>query len=60
MPYSIHFKDDFFLHGDLTYNNAERTPVPGGGKSGGCVRLSTEDMREIYNFLSIGDPIIIK
>ena len=60
MPYSIHFKDDFFIHGELTWNDAARTPVAGGGKSGGCVRMSTENMKEIYALLEIGDSIVVR
>lgn len=59
MPYSVQFSGDYFLHGYPTYNDAERTPVP-YGTSGGCIRMNTDDMEEIYNLIDIGTPIIIK
>ena len=58
MPYSVQFYGDYFLHGYPTYNDTERTPVP-YGLSGGCIRMDTEDMKEIYEFVEIGIPIII-
>ena len=59
MPYSVQFEGDYFLHGYPTYNNIERTLVP-YGTSGGCIRMSTEDMKEIFEFIEIGMPIIIE
>ena len=59
MPYSIQFYGDYFLHGYPTYNDADRTPVP-YGTSGGCIRMNTEDMKEIYKLVSIGMPIFIE
>jgi len=58
MPYSIQFNGDFFLHGYPTYNDPARTPVP-WGISGGCIRMDTEDMKEIYEQTPYGTPIII-
>lgn len=59
MPYSIQFHGDYFLHGYPTYNDEERTPVP-WGISGGCIRMDTEDMKEIFELVELGMPITIK
>ena len=45
MPYSVQFHGDFYIHGWPYY--------PGGkpvarGYSGGCIRLETADMEELY------------
>lgn len=58
MPYSIQFYGDYFLHGYPTYNDEARTLVP-FGTSGGCIRMNTEDMKEIFEATKIGTPIII-
>lgn len=47
MPYSVQFFGNFFVHGWPYY--------PGGmpvaeGFSGGCIRLSTEDAKEVFDF----------
>lgn len=59
MPFSVQFSGDYFLHGYPTFNDADRTPVP-YGTSGGCIRMNTDDMEEIFNLIDIGTPIIIK
>lgn len=59
MPYSVQFEGDYFLHGYPTYNDDARTPVP-YGTSGGCIRMNTSDMKEIYKLIEIGMPIIIE
>jgi hypothetical protein len=58
MPYSVQFYGDYFLHGYPTYNDEDRTPVP-YGISGGCIRMDTEDMKEIFEFLELGMPVVI-
>lgn len=59
MPYSVQFYGDYFLHGYPTYNDDARTLVP-YGTSGGCIRMNTEDMKEIFEFIKVGTPINIK
>jgi D-alanyl-D-alanine carboxypeptidase len=54
--YSIQFFGNFFIHGWPYYKNG--TPVP-SGFSGGCIRLSNEDARLVYDFASIGGHVII-
>lgn len=56
MPYSMEFDGDFFIHGWPYYPDG--TPVP-QGYSGGCVRLSDDVAKEVYDFATIGMPVLI-
>ncbi len=56
MPYSMQFFGNFFIHGWPTYPDG--TPVP-EGYSGGCIRLSTEDARKVFEFAQGDTPIFI-
>jgi D-alanyl-D-alanine carboxypeptidase len=56
MPYSIQFYGNFFIHGWPYYPDG--TPVA-TSYSGGCVRLSTEDAKSVFQFATIGMPILI-
>ncbi len=56
MPYSVQFYGNYLIHGWPHYNNG--TPVP-QGYSGGCIRLSNEDAKEIFNFTKIGMPVLV-
>lgn len=56
MPWNIPFHGNFFIHGWPYY--------PGGSPatglySGGCIRLSVEDAKEIYGLTSVGIPILV-
>ncbi|MEN9341836.1 MAG: hypothetical protein RIQ54_92, partial [Candidatus Parcubacteria bacterium] len=55
-PWSMLFQGNFFIHGWPTYEDGTEVPV---GYSGGCIRLSTADAKEIYDQASIGMPIIV-
>ena len=57
MPYSVQFHGNFFIHGWPYYPGGEDVPK---GYSGGCVRMDTEDMKEIYDFIKVGMKIVIK
>lgn len=57
MPYSMQFFGNFFIHGWPYYSNGDEVPP---GFSGGCIRLSTEDARSVFNFVDIDTPIIVK
>jgi poly-gamma-glutamate synthesis protein (capsule biosynthesis protein) len=57
MPYSLQIYGNYFIHG-WPYES-DGTPVP-PGYSGGCIRLSTEDAKKVYNFVSIGTPVYVK
>ena len=56
MPYSVQFHGDYFIHGWPYYPGGE--PVP-QGYSGGCVRLSVEDAKELYALIKVGMPILV-
>lgn len=57
MPWSIQFYGNFFIHGWPYYDNGE--PVP-AGHSGGCIRLSTGDAKDLYQYVSEGTPVLVK
>lgn len=56
MPYSMQFFGNFFVHGWPYYPDG--TPVP-EGYSGGCIRVSTEDAKKVYEFVRRGTPIFV-
>ena len=56
MPYSLHFYGIYYIHGEPYY--------PGGGLlisdiSGGCVRLSNNDAKDIYELSEKGMPVLV-
>ena len=56
MPYSLQFQGNFFIHGWPYYPDG--TPVS-SQFSGGCIRLSTKDAKEIFKEVKIGTPVLI-
>lgn len=56
MPYSMQFYGNYFIHGWPHYDDG--TPVA-QGYSGGCVRLSNEDAKEVFDFAKKGMPILV-
>ncbi len=56
MPWSIRFHGPYFLHGIPYWPSGEKLNTR---YSGGCVRLSEEDDKAIYDFAEIGTPVII-
>jgi len=56
MPYSMQFYGNFFIHGWPYYEGG--TPVP-EGFSGGCIRLTTEDAKEIFEFAEKGTSLFV-
>lgn len=56
MPYSMQFYGNFFIHGWPTYMNGDDVPE---GYSGGCIRLSTSDAKEVYDFSTIGTRVFV-
>ncbi len=56
MPYSMQFYGNFFIHGWPTYTDGRDVPP---GYSGGCIRLSTADARELYEFAPRGTKLIV-
>jgi lipoprotein-anchoring transpeptidase ErfK/SrfK len=56
LPYSMQFFGNYFIHGWPHYSDG--TPVS-KGYSGGCIRLSVEDAREIFNWSERGTLIYV-
>jgi murein DD-endopeptidase MepM/ murein hydrolase activator NlpD len=56
MPYSVQIHQDFFVHGIPYLPNGERVT---SRYSGGCLRVSDEDAKEIYDFTQLWDKIIV-
>lgn len=56
MPYSMQFYGNFFIHGWPYYKDGTEVPF---GFSGGCIRLSTDDAKKIYDFVKIDTPVFV-
>ena len=56
MPWSMPFQGNFFIHGWPYYNNGE--PVA-QGYSGGCIRLSTEDAKSVFDLVEVDTPVLV-
>jgi hypothetical protein len=56
MPWSMPFQGNFFIHGWPYYPDG--TPVD-SRYSGGCIRVSTEDAKSIYDLVKVGTPILV-
>ena len=56
MPWSMSFQGNFFIHGRTYY--PDNTPTS-AEFTGGCIRLSTEDARKVYNAINIGTPMLV-
>lgn len=56
MPYSMQFFGNFFIHGIPYYEDGSEVSTE---YSGGCIRVETKIMEDIYNKLEIGDKIVI-
>lgn len=55
-PWSMAFQGNFFIHGWPYYPNGD--PVS-KSYSGGCIRLSTDDAKEVFELINIGTPVLI-
>lgn len=55
-PWSMQFQGNFFIHGWPKYDDG--SPVS-STFSGGCVRLSDEDAKKIYDAVTVGTPILV-
>jgi len=56
MPYSMQYYEDFFLHGIPYYPDGRKLTST---VSGGCLRFADEVAKKIYDFVKIGDPILV-
>lgn len=55
-PWSMVFQGNFFIHGWPHF--ADGTPVA-SSFSGGCVRLSVQDAKAIYDLAEVGMPVLV-
>lgn len=56
MPWSVHVFGNFFIHGIPYYEDGTKVSSE---YSGGCIRLSDENAKKIYDFIEKGTPIVI-
>lgn len=56
MPYSMQFQGNFFIHGWPYYEDG--TPVA-TWYSGGCIRLSNEDAKSVFDLVQTGVPVVV-
>lgn len=55
-PWSMQFQGNFFIHGWPTYDDG--TPVS-STFSGGCIRLTDENAKKIFDEVTVGTPILV-
>lgn len=55
-PWALDFQGNFLIHGWPYYPDG--TPV-GSTYSGGCIRLSTEDAKTLYDMVPVGTPVLV-
>lgn len=56
MPHSVHLFGNYFIHGVPYYPNGDKVS---SAYSGGCIRLSDENAKTVYDFIEKGTPIIV-
>lgn len=56
MPWSMQFYGNYFIHGWTYYPDG--TPVS-ATFSGGCIKLSTDDAKSVYEFADIGTKVFV-
>lgn len=56
MPHSVHLFGNYFIHGVPYYPNGDKVS---SAYSGGCIRLSDENAKTVYDFIERGTPIIV-
>ena len=56
LPWSLPFQGNFFIHGWPYYPGGE--PVR-STYSGGCIRLSTDDAKKLYDLVTLGTPVLV-
>lgn len=55
-PWSMVFQGNFFIHGWPYYPDGKEVAA---SYSGGCIRLSTEDAKKVYDLSRIGMPVLV-
>ncbi|MDD4931530.1 MAG: L,D-transpeptidase family protein [Candidatus Colwellbacteria bacterium] len=55
-PWSMAFQGNFFIHGWPYYPDGKAVAQ---GYSGGCIRLSDEDAKAVFDLVSVGTPVMV-
>jgi len=55
MPYALHYYGKYYLHGEPYYPGGEKLS---SSVSGGCLRLSDEDAKAIYELSELNMPVL--
>jgi serine-type D-Ala-D-Ala endopeptidase (penicillin-binding protein 7) len=55
-PWSLQFQGNFFIHGWPYYEGGLETSSQ---FTGGCVKLKTDDAKNLYNEVVVGTPVIV-
>lgn len=56
MDWNMIFQGNFFIHGWPYYPNGKQVESQ---YSGGCIRLSDEDAKAIYDLVNVGTPVLV-
>ncbi|MEW5805412.1 MAG: L,D-transpeptidase family protein [Patescibacteria group bacterium] len=56
MPYSMQFQGNFFIHGIPYYPDGRETEL---SYTGGCIKLFTNDAKEIFEKAELGMPVLV-
>lgn len=56
MPYSMQFQGNFFIHGIPYYPDGRETEL---SYTGGCIKLFTNDAKEIFEKTELGTPVLV-
>ncbi|MBX9906278.1 L,D-transpeptidase family protein [Patescibacteria group bacterium] len=56
MPWSMNFQGNFFIHGRTYYDDGTLTSA---SYTGGCIRLSTDDAKKVYDISKVGMPVLV-
>ncbi len=55
-PWSLDFQGNFFIHGWPYYEDGTQVAT---SYSGGCIRLSTDDAKKVYDLATVGMPVVV-
>ena len=55
-PWSMAFQGNFFIHGRPYYKDGTEVS---SAYSGGCIRLDSDDAKEVYDLVSTGMPVLV-
>jgi D-alanyl-D-alanine carboxypeptidase len=56
MPWSMNFQGNFYIHGWTYYPDGTLTTK---AYTGGCIRLSTDDAKKVFDAVDVGTPLIV-